>query len=554
MISQILRFALRQRFITLVLSLALVGVGVFAFRQLKIEAYPDISDTQVEIITTYPGLAAEEMEQQITVPLERALNNAAQLMARRSRTIYGLSIIDLTFAYGTNDYFARQVVIEKLGDASLPPGVTPTLAPLSTPIGEMYRFTIQAPPAMNDLAIRELEDWVIAPRLLQVSGVADVTPFGGVIKQYQIVVDPALLEKYGLTIASLVNAVKANNRNAGGAVVDNSQQSMVVRGVGRLRTIDDIGNIVLSATRGTPILVKDVGSVEIGPALQTGIFGLNEKSGGVEGIVLMRRGENPSEVLAALKEAIDELNGTRLPPGVRIVPIYDRTELVDNTLETVSRTLLEGFSIVVLVLIFFLGSPRAAILTAITIPLSLLFAFICMHFNGIPANLLSLGALDFGIIVDGTLVMVEHIVRNLANRKPSSAESVMDVIRGRRARSGAADFLLVADHHRRLHSALHAGARGAAPLHAHGLHGLRSAGWIAAICLDVDSSPVHVSFPQSISHVGKPAAQMAHRQLRANAARSDTAATSRHGRRDTHCCWRIAFCASLGQRVPAYTR
>ena len=430
MISQILRFALRQRFITLVLSLALVGVGVFAFRQLKIEAYPDISDTQVEIITTYPGLAAEEMEQQITVPLERALNNAPQLMARRSRTIYGLSIIDLTFAYGTNDYFARQVVIEKLGDASLPPGVTPTLAPLSTPIGEMYRFTIQAPPAMNDLAIRELEDWVIAPRLLQVSGVADVTPFGGVIKQYQIVVDPALLEKYGLTIASLVNAVKANNRNAGGAVVDNSQQSMVVRGVGRLRTIDDIGNIVLSATRGTPILVKDVGTVEIGPALQTGIFGLNERSGGVEGIVLMRRGENPSEVLAALKEAINELNSTRLPPGVRIVPIYDRTELVDNTLETVSRTLLEGFSIVVLVLIFFLGSPRAAILTAITIPLSLLFAFICMHFNGVPANLLSLGALDFGIIVDGTLVMVEHIVRNLANRKPSSAESVMDVIRG----------------------------------------------------------------------------------------------------------------------------
>ncbi|HTF65874.1 MAG TPA: CusA/CzcA family heavy metal efflux RND transporter, partial [Edaphobacter sp.] len=391
--------------------------------------YPDISDTQVEIITTYPGLAAEEMEQQITVPLERALNNAPQLMARRSRTIYGLSVIDLTFAYGTNDYFARQVVSEKLGQASLPDGVTPALAPLSTPIGEMYRFTLEGPKNMDDMTLRELEDWVIAPRILQIPGVADVTPFGGLVKQYQIVVDPALLEKYGLAIGNVVTAVKANNRNAGGALVDNTQQSLVVRGAGRLRTMDDIGNIVLGANHGTPVLVKNVATVQIGPALQTGRFGLDKKSGSVEGIVLMRRGENPSEVLASMKEAISELNQTRLPPGVRIVPIYDRTELVDNTLHTVSHTLLEGFTIVVLVLMFFLGSPRAALLTAITIPLSLLFAFICMDFNGVPANLLSLGALDFGIIVDGTLVMVEHIVRNLAIRKPQPGEGVVDVIR-----------------------------------------------------------------------------------------------------------------------------
>src|SRR5882757_5834868 len=429
MISQILRFALRQRFIVIVLSLALVGIGVWAFKQLKIEAYPDISDTQVEIITTAPGLAAEEMEQQITIPIERGTNNAPKLMARRSRTIYGLSIVDLTFEYGTDDYFARQSVLEKLRDVSLPDGVTPTLAPLSTPIGEMYRFTLEGPPGMDAMVLRELEDWVIAPRLLQISGVADVTPFGGLVKQYQIVLDPALLEKYGLTVANVVTAVKANNRNAGGAIIDNTQQSMVVRGVGRLRTIDDIANIVVSAVHETPILVKNLGTVQIGAALQTGIFGLNEKTGGIEGIVLMRRGENPSEVLAQLKIAIDELNQTRLPHGVRLVPIYDRTDLVDNTLRTVSRTLLEGFVIVVLVLIFFLGSPRAALLTALTIPLSLLFAFIAMHFNGVPANLLSLGALDFGIIVDGTLVMVEHIVRNLANRKPQPGEDVMNVIR-----------------------------------------------------------------------------------------------------------------------------
>jgi len=260
--------------------------------------------------------------------------------------------------------------------------------------------------------------------------VADVTPFGGLVKQYQIVLDPELLEKYGQSVANVVTAVKANNRNAGGAIIDNSQQSMVVRGVGRLRTIDDIANIVVSAAHGTPVLVKNLGRVEIGAALQTGIFGLNEKTGGIEGIVLMRRGENPSDVLAQLKVAINELNQTRLPHGVRIVPIYDRTDLVDNTLRTVSRTLLEGFVIVVLVLIFFLGSPRAALLTALTIPLSLLFAFIAMHFNGVPANLLSLGALDFGIIVDGTLVMVEHIVRNLASRKPEPDEGVIDVIRG----------------------------------------------------------------------------------------------------------------------------
>jgi cobalt-zinc-cadmium resistance protein CzcA len=429
MIGKLLRFALEQRFITIVLAIALIGLGAYSFQQLKVEAYPDISDTQVVVITTMPGQAAEEMEQQVTVPIERALNSVPDLIARRSRTIYGLSVVELTFAYGTADYFARQVVLERLRDADLPEGVTPDIAPLTTPIGEMYRFRVDGP-GKTDLELREVEDWVIIPRLLQVPGVGDVVPFGGLVKQYQVQVDPPALAKYGLGIQNVVDAIQANNRNAGGALLGSDQQSMVIRGLGRIRSTADIENIVLVASKGVPILVRDIGSVRIGSAPQTGIFGWNEHSGGVEGIVLLRRGENPSEVLSALRAAVDELNGSGLPRGVQIVPIYDRTDLVNNTLHTVSRTLLEGFAVVVLVLCFFLGSLRAALLTALTIPLSLLFAFFCMYYNGVPANLLSLGALDFGIIVDGTLVMVEHIVRNLSQAQSNGASrNPLSVIR-----------------------------------------------------------------------------------------------------------------------------
>lgn len=429
MIAQLLRFALRQRFITVVLGLSLTGLGIWAFQQLQIEAYPDISDTQVVVITLYPGRAAEEVEQQVTVPIERALNSAPDVIARRSRTIFGLSVVELTFAYGTNDYFARQVVLEKLRDAELPDGVNPTLGPLSTPIGELYRYSVEG--ARGDaMRLRELEDWVIEPRFRQVSGVTDVTPFGGLIKQYQVEVDPQALNKYNLSIGQVAQAVSANSQNAGGALLDNQQQSMVIRGVGLVQSVADIENIVVSETKGVPVFIRDIGRVKIGAAPQTGIFGVNDHEQGVEGIVLMRRGENPSEVLAGIKEAAEDLNNNLLPRDVRIVPIYDRTDLVHNTLHTVSHTLLEGLIIVVAVLFLFLGSVRAALLTAITIPLSLLFAFVCMHFSGIPANLLSLGALDFGIIVDGTLIMVEHIVSALAGRAyDNKPDSVMRAIR-----------------------------------------------------------------------------------------------------------------------------
>jgi heavy metal efflux system protein len=429
MIGRLLRLALQQRVLSLFIGLALVGVGLWAFNQLSVEAYPDISDTQVVVITLYPGHAAEEIEQQVSVPIERALNSVPNVIARRSRTIFGLSVVELTFDYGTNDYFARQVVLEKLRDATLPEGVTPTLGPMSTPIGELYKYTLQGA-GYDSAQLRELEDWVVEPRLLQVPGVTDIAPFGGVIKQYQIEVTPAALTKYNLSIRDIAQAVDGNNQNAGGALLDNEQQGLVVRGVGLIQSVSDIENVVVTATNGVAVFVRDVGSVHIGSAPRSGIFAIGDKTDRVEGIVLMRRGENPTEVLKGIHQAVAELNASGLPAGVKMVTIYDRTDLVDNTLHTVTHTLLEGLIIVVAVLCLFLGSVRAALLTAVTIPLSLLFAFICMHFSGIPANLLSLGALDFGIIVDGTLIMVEHIVHALEVRRSAERqESVLDTIR-----------------------------------------------------------------------------------------------------------------------------
>src|SRR5215510_8422441 len=244
-----MRFAFEQRFVTVLLGITMVGAGLWAFGQLKVEAYPDISDTQVVVITLFPGRAAEEVEQQVTVPIERALNSTPGVIARRSRTIFGLSVVELTFDYGTDDYFARQVVIEKLGDATLPAGVQPTLGPLSTPIGELYRYTLQSK-NLNAMELRELQDWVIEPRFLQVPGVADVTPFGGLIKQYQIEVEPLALSRYNLSISQIAQAVNANNQNAGGALLDNKQQSMAIRGVGLISSVADIQNIVVSEAKG----------------------------------------------------------------------------------------------------------------------------------------------------------------------------------------------------------------------------------------------------------------------------------------------------------------
>jgi cobalt-zinc-cadmium resistance protein CzcA len=422
------KIALRRRVLVLAASLTLVVLGVWAFTRLKIEAYPDISDTQVVVIAQFPGNAAEEVEQQVTIPIERALNGVPNVIGRRSRTIFGLSVVELTFDDRAEDYFARQLVLEKLRDAELPPGVTPSLGPLTSGIGEMYRYRLEGT-NVSEMKLRETQDWVVAPRLMQVPGVADVTIFGGPVREFQVEIDPLKIEKFGLTVKQVSDAIAANNRNAGGGVLDNRQQSLVVRGVGLVQSQRDIERIVIGAGKGVPVFVRDVATVKVGAAPQTGIFGYDAKSGGVEGIVLMRRWENPTEVLSDLKDKVEEINLLLAPQGIRVVTVYDRSDLVNNTLHTVSKTLLEGLLIVVLVLLFFLGNIRAALLTAITIPLSLLFAFLCMKGSGIPANLLSLGALDFGIIVDGSLVMVEHVVHRLSHQDGRIRRGPLDIIR-----------------------------------------------------------------------------------------------------------------------------
>lgn len=420
MIADLVPLLLRRRAISVMVLLMVAGLGLWSMLRLKLEAYPDLSETQVTVITLYPGRGAEEVEKQVTIPIERVLQGVPRVTARRSRTIFGLSVVDLTFEHDVEDHFARQAVLEKLHEAQIPPEAEPSLAPPTTPAGELYRYTVEGD-GYDLMQRRELQDWVIAPRFLQVPGVGDAFAFGGLVKQYQIEVDPQALTKYGLPITRIAEAVSANNQNTGGSLLAHGQQAMVVRGVGAVRSVADIENIVAASNKGVPVFVRDIGRVRIGPAPRNGIFGIDQRGDCIQGIVVMRRGENPSEVLAGVREAVEDLNAGGLPPGVRLAPIYDRTELVQQTVHTVSRTLVEGLVLVFLVLIFFLGSFEAAVLTALTIPLSLLFAFSVMHFAGIPASLLTLGAMDFGIIVDGTLVMVEFIVRRL--REAESAPS-----------------------------------------------------------------------------------------------------------------------------------
>lgn len=394
-----------------------MAFGYYSFTHLQIEAYPDIADTNVIVVALYDGRAAEEVEQQVTIPIERAIQDTPNVIDRRSRTIFGLSVVQLTFEDGTDDYFARQQVIERLAVAELPEGVQPELAPLSTAVGEIFRYVVEAPPSYSPMEIRDLQDWVIEPYLLQTPGVADVTTFGGPMKQYHVLADPNSLRKYDLTISDLEEAIEENNRNTGGNLIERGGQGFAVRGIGALTDERDIENIVLKSENGTAIFVRDVASVEIAPPPPSGVLGYAvpdenlDVNNGVEGIILLRKFENPSEVLVDLKERIKVLEEHELPEGVKIKTLYDRSFLIDHSLNTVGWTLFEGVSIVVIILILFLGSFRSALVVAITIPFSLLFAFIIMRFTGIPANLLSLGAIDFGIIVDGAVVMAEHLIR-----------------------------------------------------------------------------------------------------------------------------------------------
>jgi len=417
MIRGLLIFSLQNRWVVVGISLAMMAIGYWCFTQLKIEAYPDIADTNVIIVAQYPGRAAEEVEQQVTVPIERALQNTPRVLDRRSRTIFGLSVVQLTFQDGTDDYFARQQVNERIATAELPAGVSPELAPLSTAVGEIFRYVVEGTPQYTPTDLRDLQDWVIKPYLLQTPGVADITTFGGPIKQFHILASPEKLRKYNLALSDVQEAVSTNNQNTGGNVIDHGEQGFAIRGLGAIKSEVDIQNIVLKSENGVPVFLKDVASVEIAPPPPSGVLGYTvteadvNVNSGVEGIILLRRYENPSDALKALRQRMADLQEHELPEGVRIRPLYDRSFLIDHSLQTVGHTLLEGVSIVIIILVLFLGSIRSALVVALTIPFSLLFAFILMRLTGIPANLLSLGAIDFGIIVDGACVMVEHLVR-----------------------------------------------------------------------------------------------------------------------------------------------
>ncbi|SEW44131.1 efflux RND transporter permease subunit [Chitinophaga arvensicola] len=421
MIRNILIFSLRNRWAVIIAAIVLSGIGYWCFTQLKIEAYPDIADTNVIIVAPYDGRAAEEVEQQVTIPIERALNNVPRVLDRRSRTIFGLSVVQLTFQDGTDDYFARQQVIERLSSITLPDGVIPELAPLTTAVGEIYRYVVEAPASYSPMQLRDLQDWVIRPAILQVPGIADVTNFGGPLKQYHILTAPDKLRKYNLVLQDVMDAVSKNNQNTGGNVIERGGQGFAVRGLGSVKSEKDIQNIVLTAVNGTPVYIRDVATVEITPPPPSGVLGYAvpdagiDKVGSPEGIILLRRGENPSEVLKALKAKMADIASTSLPEGVTLRVLYDRSFLIDHSLETVSHTLFMGVSIVIIILVFFLGSIRSALVVTATIPFALLFAFILMRLTGIPANLLSLGAIDFGIIVDGACVMAEHLIRRYRN-------------------------------------------------------------------------------------------------------------------------------------------
>lgn len=428
MIRGLLIFSLMNRWVVIALGLITSGIGYWCFTQLKIEAYPDIADTNVIVIAKYNGRAAEEVEQQVTIPIERALNNVPRVLDRRSRTIFGLSVVQLTFEDGTNDYFARQQVIERIASAELPDGVHPELAPLTTAVGEILRYVVEAPAVYSPTQLRDLQDWVIRPFLLQVPGIADITTFGGPLKQFQILVIPERLRKYNLTVKDIIQSVNENNQNTGGNTIARGAQGFAVRGLGAIRSSEDIQNIMVTSYKGVPVFIRDVASVEIGPPPPSGILGYIFKSesiesnSGTEGIILLRRGENPSEVLKRVKSQIATLEDSELPEGVKIRTLYDRSFLINHSLETVGKTLFEGVSIVVIILIFFLGSVRSALVVALTIPFALLFAFILMRLAGIPANLLSLGAIDFGIIVDGACIMAEHLIRKYRSATPGDKE------------------------------------------------------------------------------------------------------------------------------------
>jgi cobalt-zinc-cadmium resistance protein CzcA len=420
MIHRIVQFALRQRPLILLLVAIISIGGIIAFHHMPVDAYPDLSPPMVEVITQWPGHAAEEVERLVTVPTEVEMNGVPKMSVMRSISLYGLSDVRMTFDEGTDDYFARQVVFERLNEITLPQGVSPTLSPLASPSGLVYRYVLESPDRTPQ-ELKTFEDWLIDREYKQVPGVADDSGFGGTVMQYQVLVDPAKLYSYHITVPTVLQQLSVNNSNAGGGFYSQGGQFYYVRGIGLVRDTSDIGNIVVGSQNGIPVRVRDIGEVAIGNAPRLGEFGFNKTDDAVEGVIMMRRGEQTQDVLKGVEAKTKQLNEQILPPDVKVRAYYDRSD-------TVEHNMLFGMALVLLVLMAFLVSMRAAVIVALTIPLSLLFSFIFLHARGIPANLLSIGAIDFGILIDGTLVMVENIFRELGAREGQSYD-LPEVIR-----------------------------------------------------------------------------------------------------------------------------
>jgi len=423
MIRRAVDFALNNRFLVLALAIVLFVWGAISFHQLPVEAYPDVANNYVDIITQWPGIAAEQIEQQVTIPLEIGMNGIPGIVHLRSFSLFGLSYLDIVFDDGTDNAWNRERVLERLSQVTLPTGVTPQLGTDWSPVGQIYFYTLQSKnPAYDVMELKSLEDWVVEKNLKSVPNVVDVASFGGPTREYQVRLDPNKLIAYGLSLSQIEQQLSNNNANAGGSFIEAGLQQINIRAVGLVRNVQDIENTVILTKSGTPIHVSDIAQVSQGPKIRLGQFGrvfrhdngtLVDNDDVVSGIVLLRKGAEADSTLLALHAKVDEMNDHILPTGVKIVPFLDRSDLVHYTTHTVLHNLTEGIILVVIILFLFLGNARGALIVALTIPFSLLFASSCLKLKGIPANLLSLGALDFGMIVDGAVVMVENIVRHL---------------------------------------------------------------------------------------------------------------------------------------------
>jgi cobalt-zinc-cadmium resistance protein CzcA len=435
MIRAFVDFALNNRFIVLALGLLLLLWGAISFHYLPVEAYPDVADNYVEIITQWPGISAEQIEQQVTIPLETVMNGIPHVVHLRSFSLFGLSDLKLIFDDVEDNAWNRERVLERLSQVTLPPGVTPMMGTDWSPVGQIYFFTLHSTnPQYDVMELKSLEDWVVEKNLKSVPDIVDVSSFGGPTREYQVRVDPDKLVSYGLNIGQVEQQLTNNNTNAGGSFIQAGLQQINVREVGLVRDVQDIENTVITNKNGTPLRIKDIAVVDQGPKIRLGQIGrsihredgkLIDNDDVVEGIVLLRKGANVQDALKGVEDKVAEMNDHILPRGVTIVPYIDRSDLVHFTTHTVLHNLTEGIILVVIVLFLFLGNIRGALIVALTIPFSLLFAATCLNLKAIPANLLSLGALDFGMVVDGAVVMVENIVRHLSLQRNGEAPATL---------------------------------------------------------------------------------------------------------------------------------